>query len=68
MRYKDIWKINAYRWNLIAGMIGRLGDSIDMIGFSWMMYGLTESTLNISDGIEPPFRYACTTNSLKMYH
>ncbi len=44
MRYKDIWKINAYRWNLIAGMIGRLGDSIDMIGFSWMMYGLTEST------------------------
>lgn len=43
--YRDVWKLKAYRWNLIAGMIGRLGDSIDMIGFSWMMYGLTKSTL-----------------------
>ena len=40
--YRDVWKLKAYRWNLIAGMIGRLGDSIDMIGFSWMMYGLTK--------------------------
>lgn len=43
--YRDVWKIKAYRWNLISTMIGRLGDSIDMIGFSWMMYGLTNSTL-----------------------
>lgn len=41
--YKDVLQLRAYRWNLIAAMIGRLGDSIDMIGFSWMMYGLTRS-------------------------
>lgn len=39
--YKTILKKRNYRRLLLANMINRLGDSIDTIAFSWLVYAFT---------------------------
>lgn len=41
--YRQIFRNHAYMQSMIATFINRIGDSIDMIAFSWLVYGLTES-------------------------
>lgn len=41
--YRSILSHRCFMQNLIANFINRIGDSIDMIAFSWLVYGLTES-------------------------
>lgn len=41
--YRSILHHRCFMQNQIANFINRMGDSIDMIAFSWLVYGLTES-------------------------
>ena len=41
--YRTIMHHRCFMQNLIANLINRLGDSIDMIAFSWLVYALTDS-------------------------
>lgn len=41
--YQQICKQHLFLQNIIANLINRLGDSIDMIAFSWLVYELTGS-------------------------
>lgn len=41
--YRTIMHHRCFMQNLIANLINRLGDSIDMIAFSWLVYALTNS-------------------------
>lgn len=41
--YVHLWKKKSYRQNVVSALLGRLGDSIDMITFSWLMYDLSRS-------------------------
>lgn len=39
--YRDILRLTEYRKILLAGLINRLGDSIDAIAFTWLVYAIT---------------------------
>lgn len=41
--YKDIWKIPNCRRLIFSNLINRLGDSIDAIAFTWLVYQITGS-------------------------
>ena len=41
--YRTIMHHRCFMQNLIANLINRLGDSIYMIAFSWLVYALTDS-------------------------
>lgn len=41
--YRQIFKQHLFLQNTIANVINRLGDSIDMIAFSWLVYEITGS-------------------------
>lgn len=41
--YKDIFKQSEYMKIIISNVIGRFGDSIDSIAFTWLVYAVTGS-------------------------
>ena len=41
--YKDVFKQKEYLKLILANVINRFGDSVDMIAFEWMVYMLTGS-------------------------
>lgn len=41
--YRSLLKHRKYTQHLSANLINRLGDSVDMITFSWLVFGLTGS-------------------------
>lgn len=41
--YLQILKLRNYRIVLTANFINRLGDSIDMIAFTWLTFSMTQS-------------------------
>lgn len=41
--YKDIFQNKQYIKTIIASIINRLGDSIDSIAFTWLVYQVTQS-------------------------
>lgn len=43
--YKNLWKEKNYVKVILAHIITRLGDGIDMIAFSWLVYEVTGSTV-----------------------
>ena len=43
--YKSLWKEKNYVKVMLANIITRLGDGIDMIAFSWLVYEVTGSTV-----------------------
>ncbi|MGL5765566.1 MAG: MFS transporter [Sarcina sp.] len=46
--YKDIFKEKQYMKDLIANLISRFGDSIDMVAYAWLVYEVTGSTATIA--------------------
>lgn len=47
-KYQDLWQEKNYLKSLIATFITRIGDGIDMIAFSWLVYEITGSTLLVA--------------------
>lgn len=43
LKYKDVLKNREYRKLLLSSIINRLGDSIDAIAFTWLVYQITRS-------------------------
>ena len=43
LKYKDVLKNREYRKLLLSSVINRLGDSIDAIAFTWLVYQITKS-------------------------
>ena len=43
IKYKDILKDSNYRKLLISTIINRFGDSLDAVGFTWLVYQVTHS-------------------------
>ncbi|MGL4740788.1 MAG: MFS transporter [Sarcina sp.] len=46
--YKDLFKEKEYMKDLIANLVSRFGDSIDMIAYAWLVYEITGSTATIA--------------------
>ena len=44
-KYKDLWLEKNYIKVMLANIITRLGDGIDTIAFSWLVYEVTGSTV-----------------------